>query len=340
MNEQLTLVKKERDSRFELLRIFSMLLIVAHHFAGHGGGDGILNNILVVGGKLGVNLFVLISGYFLINSKINFQKVLKLILECLFYSIIIYFIFVILGRQKFDIQSFLNECFNGYWFVVIYLFLYLISPFLNAGLNNIRMKEHLLLMLLLFFLACVMQYISNAGVNSNLSWFVTLYCFGAFVKKYDCKVLKIKWIYIVISILSLSLMAVLNAVFSIRMWDMTNYLCVICSLSIFVMFSNFKQFNNKFINIVSSATFGVYLIHDNNFIRSVLWGEILHCREMSQSNYYILFAICVILGVYIVCTLIDLMRIYIIEKPLFKWINKKQKTLPDSIDSKKESVEK
>ena len=63
---------KLRNSSFELLRITSMLLIVAHHFVVHGKFDltaSFSKNIfflqsLSMFGKLGVNLFVLISGYF------------------------------------------------------------------------------------------------------------------------------------------------------------------------------------------------------------------------------------------------------------------------------------
>ena len=66
----------ERNSNLELLRIFSMFLIVTHHFAIHSGlplwnfsSSNALNLIwsqwLCLGGKLGVDLFVLISGYFL-----------------------------------------------------------------------------------------------------------------------------------------------------------------------------------------------------------------------------------------------------------------------------------
>ena len=79
--------KKTRLSNFELLRIISMLLIVAHHFSVHSHliSDTPIINVylqraLATGGKVAVNLFVLISGYFMINSTFKFKKLLKLIL--------------------------------------------------------------------------------------------------------------------------------------------------------------------------------------------------------------------------------------------------------------------
>lgn len=93
---------KLRNSSFELLRIISMLLIVAHHFAVHGKfylTSSFSKNIfflqsLSMFGKLGVNLFVLISGYFsCMHPHIKFSKIIKLELEVIFYSSLIGIIF-------------------------------------------------------------------------------------------------------------------------------------------------------------------------------------------------------------------------------------------------------
>ena len=91
-------MQKQRSSNLELLRIISMFLIVMHHYAVHGGfqlleKDLSLNKIIIQilsgGGQLGVNLFILISGYFLIDSEFKINKLLKLIFETFFYSVII-----------------------------------------------------------------------------------------------------------------------------------------------------------------------------------------------------------------------------------------------------------
>lgn len=80
---------EERNSAFELLRIIAMMAIVICHFATHGGFDFDTTTVTVpklwwyfmeMGGNFGVNIFVLISGYFLIVSKnrvFNFKRVLK-----------------------------------------------------------------------------------------------------------------------------------------------------------------------------------------------------------------------------------------------------------------------
>lgn len=79
---------KNRSSNFEILRIIAMIMIVAHHFSVHGGFEMYISSLqlntiflqfLQFGGKIGVNIFVLISGYFLINTdNIKVKKIIKL----------------------------------------------------------------------------------------------------------------------------------------------------------------------------------------------------------------------------------------------------------------------
>lgn len=68
---------KIRNSNLEILRIVSMILIIVHHYVVHGQFEWsntittnkILLEVLSLGGKLGVNCFVLITGYFMVQSK-------------------------------------------------------------------------------------------------------------------------------------------------------------------------------------------------------------------------------------------------------------------------------
>lgn len=84
-----------RKSNLELLRIFAMLLIVAHHFAVHTNFQfpssfTTINRawiqFIVIGGKIGVNIFVLISGYFMVNTvTMKWNKVFKI------WSLLVFF---------------------------------------------------------------------------------------------------------------------------------------------------------------------------------------------------------------------------------------------------------
>ncbi len=97
----------QRDSGPELLRIIAMMLIVASHFSLHsglpldGGYEGthpfnvLWAQWLAFGGKLGVDIFVMISGYFLVTKCAHLKSLLRLILTTLFYGCVIYCIYAI-----------------------------------------------------------------------------------------------------------------------------------------------------------------------------------------------------------------------------------------------------
>ena len=89
-----------RNSNLELYRIVVMLLIVAHHYIVNSGvldlmyehpfsGNAIFLFLYGMWGKIGINCFVLITGYFMCKHKITARKFLKLFLEIEFYNIII-----------------------------------------------------------------------------------------------------------------------------------------------------------------------------------------------------------------------------------------------------------
>ena len=85
---------KQRESNMELLRIISILMIIIFHCAFKSGfsfeaGFG-LNKLMVKSfwmlGELGVNLFILISGYYMVNGRFKWKKLVKLLLEVQFYT--------------------------------------------------------------------------------------------------------------------------------------------------------------------------------------------------------------------------------------------------------------
>ena len=117
--------RANRESNLELYRIIVMLLIVAHHYVVNSGLTSETGPIysdwsswrsiflLLFGawGKTGINCFVLITGYFMTESKITAKKYVKLLAEVLFYNILIYLIFCVSGYQSFGLVSFLETAF-------------------------------------------------------------------------------------------------------------------------------------------------------------------------------------------------------------------------------------
>ena len=75
-----------------------MLLIVMHHFSVHGAGyaliydltfNSIWTQVLALWGKLGVNLFVLITGFFCVKSTVpRLSSLIFLWFTTLTYSVV------------------------------------------------------------------------------------------------------------------------------------------------------------------------------------------------------------------------------------------------------------
>lgn len=96
-----------RSSNFELLRILCMIMIISAHYMYHGGmiDNGTSVNqvfaiFLRIGGKLGVNIFVLISAYFLSAQPFKFERIFRVACACIFYSIIVYLFACLWGGGK------------------------------------------------------------------------------------------------------------------------------------------------------------------------------------------------------------------------------------------------
>ena len=59
---------------------------------------------------------------------------------------------------------------------------------------------------------------------------------------------------------------------------------LLISLTLFLAFTRWKMNYRKWINITASATFGVYLIHDNKIVRSFFVDELI--QKLQVSGFY------------------------------------------------------
>lgn len=315
-------VKKVRDSRFEILRIICMVLIIMHHFACHGGwtktsidttvNQGVLD-FFIIGGKLGVNVFVLISGYFLSQSKFKLKKVLQLIAQILFFSISIYLILLIFGQTTLNWNSLRCAIFPlnyGNWFMPYYLIMYCLSPFINVIINNIDSKKHLYLVLFLTILQIFIPAIFGATFFSNTAWFITLYLIAAYIRLYPNKIFDSFKFNLISFVFLFVLIAVLNIFVGYNAWSTTHLACVCCSITLLLTFKNSKEIKSNIINIISSTTLGIYLLHDNVLFSPILWKKLLCCPSHFSLPWYqfLLFAICCIIIIFISCFIIDILR--------------------------------
>lgn len=329
----------KRQSNFELLRIICMLMIIGHHIAVHGnypqpeslGLNDYLIRFFTVGGKLGVNIFVLISGYFMINSTFRIQKLVRLIAQLLFYSIVISLILLISGKVEYSNRFLLNTLFpvssNKWWFASAYVIVYCLSPYINVMIKNCSERKFIILIFLLIFIQCFVPFIFKATLLSNVAWFITLYLIAAYIRLYPLKIFNSNKILIPISLVSFILISLIKVFLNKDLWEMTNLICLICSVSIFCSFKNFNIPNSVIINSIARTTFGIYLMHDYVLMRSVIWNDLLNCQFHYQLNTFGCFVIVAIIVVFVACMIIDFVRelLFIATYKIIKLIKKKIK---------------
>lgn len=333
-------MQDNRSSNFELLRIFSMLLIILHHFSVHGSWvSGILQNDVVIGllasgGKLGVNLFVMISGYFLISSSFKIQSLLKVYFSTLFYSLIIGVTFII-TQPSFDMsfenirQIIFPLIFNEYWFVSVYIALLLISPFLRLLAKSMSKSGYGKLLLICAIILSVLPWVTNKSLSpGNIAWFAFLFLLAGYIRTYS---LNIKTSLSLIYLLAALLMLFGLVVFSVaagksvmRYAAMNSFLILVLSACIILLFSRINIGSIIWINRLSAGSFSVYLIHDNPFIREWLWP---HFAWLNNTNPLTIFSFAIVLSliIYLGCALIDIIRQEAIDQRILPYALSRRK---------------
>lgn len=319
-----------------------MLLIIMHHFTIHSGVKTYLLNLgmnrylmeITRLGNLGVVIFIIITGYFSINSNKPFKlnKLIRLVLEVFFYSFGIYLIFLKLGYIDFNFKELLINIFpilfEKYWFITAYVSLYIITPFINKLLNNFNQKDYVRFLLFGFLILSLMHTFTTRELYfNNLFDFIFYYSIGGYLMMYKNNIFsKKKYItYVIYSCIILLLLSVLFFdIISLKISIFGKYstyfflkpspLILFLSIAIFNLFAKLNIRSSKIINLISSCVFGIYLIHDNNYIRSVLWSKIFHVSNYVDSNLLILYMFGSVLLVFVVCLVIEFIRKNTIER--------------------------
>lgn len=327
--------KPARQSNIELLRIVSMLLIIAHHFAVHSGfvfaqDDFSLNSLFIktilIGGKLGVNIFVLISGYFLCTkTALGIKKVVSLHSQILFYSLLYFIYLLAILKEPFSAKGlnfFLTPIIHEtWWFATSYFVMFILSPYVNRLLATLSQKEHRNLLILLGVMWSGVFTLSGYRLQGgNVLWFFSLYALACYIRKYkDEPRSPAKFYFYSLLALALSVFAFVFTQYlgknhpyftalSQRIYSMESVFMAVLSVFIFLAFKNTRMKSNRFINLVSGATFGVYLLHDIPFIRPRLWKNLLKTATYQQKPSLIPYAFACILGIFIVGTIVELIR--------------------------------
>lgn len=351
---------KERSSSIELLRIIAIFIIIVNHYALYSGFvisdkmelSTIIPQWLHIGGKLGVNIFIFISGYFLCESKkFRLIRLVKIVLEVFFYSIfIIIFAKMVTNTNTMSIIRIIFAIPSSYWrFITLYFMLYILSPYINLFLNTVDMKKLLTLIITLTITWVVIPTFCYFGfdIDYSIAWFIYVYILAAFLKRIEKNIPNNPKKYILIGIASIVLIGLsevliryigvnyinklINGVEHFRNYN--SLFVIIATVFLFIGFKQIEMKNNKIINKIASTSLAVFILHDNGLYSNYVWKNILRSASFQYSKLLIFHALGSCLLLFVCFAIIDLLRQRFIENPVMKFLTPRIENLQQKISN-------
>ncbi|MEE0956025.1 MAG: acyltransferase family protein [Eubacterium sp.] len=198
---------KFRQSNIELLRILATLGVIILHYNNPSIGGGIAytqgaSRIMLFAFEAlnicAVNLFVLISGYFLSRSQErDLLKPVKLVVPVIIYSVVYYLYRVLVEGKEFSLRHFIRICIPTNWYVILYVALFLISPYINVVLDYLK-KNHALRRFILIVVCTFSVYPMLVDILQEISGteLMGLSTIGMYGSQYGFKIVNFVVLYI------------------------------------------------------------------------------------------------------------------------------------------------
>lgn len=364
--------KFKRNSNIEVLRIISMLMIVAFHSMRMGYLDTERSFIVratgtIAGswGILGVDLFLLISVWFLVDQRFRIKRVISIVFHVFTYIIaskmIVYILFWLNTESvssliKKMIRSFEDEIFqpfwaNSYWFVTAYLFMLIISPLMNQLLGYLEKSKIKKVLIIFAFIPVYAQF--STSIVCDIMYFSYFYLLVGYYKRYYMENaferneswIKIVFLFIVILSSKFLIMNLDESGMSgllrriventTALTDRHSLIIMILAWQIFSVARKRKPFYSKGINIVSGATFGVYLFHENPFFRAVdhIFSKLTDLGFIVDGKFFPIQFLASVVLVFTLGIIIEFIRERLIQKPFNYFLDKKYKEKLNIIDN-------
>ena len=327
-------MKIQRQSGIELLRLVAMLGIVLSHWGGHGSwelstdnaylGNKVFLQLTQFLGEVGNCIFFLITGYFSYNrDTVNKKGLLRLVIDTKFHSLWVWIAVLLIGVYDFSIgglvKSLLPIIMKQYWFVLPFIVVCAIAPWINQILKNSDSKTLKWYFGSLIIIEMFLPLVGATTVSSNVGLFILVYSLGAFLKKEErifSFVNNNKYLLLICGygggVLFIAAMDTvvakfgLNPAFSMILTDRFSFLPSIAAISLFVIFLN-VSFYNRIVNYVAQSVLSVYLISEHPYVHPWLWKTYFDNMEFYSYWYMIPVAVLQCMIIMAVCIAIDML---------------------------------
>lgn len=168
-------VEKQRNCSLDLLRVIAILMIIIFHFCykalifnNLSGFNKLIVAFFLHFGEIGVNLFMLITGFFLYKSNSSkTTKIIRLIYDIWFYFILnIILCAIVKDGYGVTLSTFFPTSLGYFWYVTCYICILIFSPYLNLLIKNLEQKDYRRLLIISLIILSVIPTISGLAVAS------------------------------------------------------------------------------------------------------------------------------------------------------------------------------
>lgn len=319
-----------RNSTLELLRILSMFMILGLHYIAPQIGGGLQTTVpanllfLHVAESAcipAVNVFVLISGYFLCEKKTTgLRKAVELYLVMVVIDLALLLFGVLHGDCIFSFRalaiSLVPFAFGQHWFLETYILLLLFLPFLNLLLERLSQSAHALLIgIQMLIFSLWPSFLPSSPLTDNgygLTNFITVYLIAAYLRRHvhfrnqkaSAVFGLLGWLFSVAIIAVSSYIPYLQS----QAWRYCYLFAITASVGIFVFFLNLPAFFNRAVNLISSTVFDIYIAHAFVLLQPFVYEELMKIPKYRDSAFLPLhFILCVMLQ-FLVFSIMGLLR--------------------------------
>jgi len=329
---------KGRDTNIELLRLICMVMILVHHLLCHIyfsvpllmsdiGEINMSSSIATIVNAfcyVGVNCFILISGYYGIKFKL--KGLAKIYILLVFYTLMQCLINNYLNIYDFSVSS-IFDIFAPYshfvpthwWFMKCYVIFYMLSPIIR--LDTFTKRDYYRILILLSVINVYFGYYWNIYTEGfTVAQFLFVYVIGGYIKRFvniqQLKMPKAVMLYV------LSVLAFLVCQFSCRFtyvphwrgWLYNNPFVMLASIGFFCIFLKLKV-KNTFINKIAVSAISLYLLQNFDLFR-LIDNELRSLFNLGDKVYIIISILIIMVGFIPIALCIDRLRL-LIEKAFF-----------------------
>lgn len=205
---------KKRMVNIEVLRLLAMMMVVSLHYLAKGELLEKLTGPLSAKGHLAwllesfsiaaVDVYVLISGYFLVETGFRCRRVISLVLQVMFYTCLLPVVLILTGILPVGEITFYNilQCIFPtnmlhYWFVSAYVLMFLFTPVLNAAVHGMKKRQLQTAIVILLIMESLSKTVipvrlelDNLGYDAY--WFMVVYLIAAYIRLYGIPFLEKK----------------------------------------------------------------------------------------------------------------------------------------------------